>query len=156
MYRKASCCQGVGRYDGGMCGRIVVTRPVDVLAQFSAAVEVVAAEREPSWNVAPGAEILAVADTHSGRRLGTMRWGLVPSWSTDLLPARRHARVESILDKAHFAESLARRRCLVLIDGSTSGVGRRAASSSPTFSTGLTARATPSPWPPSGTATRAR
>jgi putative SOS response-associated peptidase YedK len=102
-----------------MCGRIVVTRPVDVLAQFAGAAEVVAAEREPSWNVAPGAEILAVADTRNGRRLGTMRWGLVPSWSTDPSsgPRPTNARIESILDKAHFAESLARRRCLVLIDG---------------------------------------
>ena len=43
-----------------MCGRIVVTRPVDVLAAFFGASEVVAGEREPSWNVAPGADILAV------------------------------------------------------------------------------------------------
>ena len=86
---------------------------------FFGAAEVVAGEREPSWNVAPGAEILAVADTRSGRRLGTMRWGLVPSWSTDPSsgPRPTNARIEGILDKAVFAESLARRRCLVLIDG---------------------------------------
>lgn len=102
-----------------MCGRIVVTRPVDVLAQFFGAAHVVAAEREPSWNVAPGAEILALAETKGGRRLGTMRWGLVPSWSTDPSsgPRPTNARVESILDKPHFAESLARRRCVVVIDG---------------------------------------
>jgi putative SOS response-associated peptidase YedK len=103
---------------GRMCGRIVVTRPVDVLAAFFGATEVVAERREPSWNVAPGAEILAVAGTRSGRRLGTMRWGLVPSWSTDGDggPRPTNARVESILDKAMFAESLARRRCLVVVD----------------------------------------
>ncbi len=102
-----------------MCGRIVVTRPVDVLAAFFGAGEVVAGAREPSWNVAPGAEILAVADTRSGRRLGTMRWGLVPSWSTDPSagPRPTNARIEGILDKATFAESLARRRCLVVVDG---------------------------------------
>ncbi len=101
-----------------MCGRIVLTRPVDVLAAFFGAADVVAAEREPSWNVAPGADILAVAGTCSGRRLGTMRWGLVPSWSTDPEggPRPTNARVESILDKAMFAESLARRRCLVVVD----------------------------------------
>ena len=102
-----------------MCGRIVVTRPVEVLAAYFGASDVVAADRPPSWNVAPGAEIPAVADTRSGRRLGTMRWGLVPSWSTDpeAGPRPTNARVEKILDKAVFAESLERRRCLVVVDG---------------------------------------
>ena len=102
-----------------MCGRIVVARPVDVLAGYFGASDVVAGERAPSWNVAPGAEILAVADTSSGRRLGSMRWGLVPSWSTDADGGPRpiNARVESLLDRPAFAEPLARRRCLVVVDG---------------------------------------
>ena len=92
----------------GMCGRIVVTRPVEVLAAYFGAGEVVAPERPPRWNVAPGADIPAVAGTRSGRRLGTMRWGLVPSWSTDPSagPRTSNARVEGILDKAVFAEAL--------------------------------------------------
>ena len=87
-----------------MCGRIVVTRPLDVLAAYFGASEVVAADRPPSWNVAPGAEIPAVAGTRKGRRLGTMRWGLVPSWSTDpdAGPRPTNARVEGIVDKAVF------------------------------------------------------
>jgi putative SOS response-associated peptidase YedK len=102
-----------------MCGRIVVTRPVDVLAAYFGASDVVAADRPPSWNVAPGAQIPAVARTRTGRRLGTMRWGLAPSWSTDpdAGPRPTNARVEGILDKAVFAESLERRRCLVTVDG---------------------------------------
>ncbi|MDQ4068838.1 MAG: SOS response-associated peptidase [Actinomycetota bacterium] len=102
-----------------MCGRIVVARPVDVLAGYFGVSEVVAADRSPSWNVAPGAEILAVAGTSSGRRLGPMRWGLVPSWSTDpdRGPRPINARVETLLDRPAFAEPLARRRCLVVVDG---------------------------------------
>ena len=102
-----------------MCGRIVVARPVDVLAVFFGAAEVVAPERAPSWNVAPTSDVLVVAGTRTGRRLGTMRWGLVPSWSTDYDggPRPTNARVESILDKAMFTDSLARRRCLVVVDG---------------------------------------
>src|SRR6476619_6723089 len=102
-----------------MCGRIVVTRPLDVLAAYFCASEVMAAERPPSWNVAPGADITAVAGTRAGRRLGTMRWGLVPAWSTDPSagPRPTNARVEGILDKAVFSESLQRRRCLVVVDG---------------------------------------
>lgn len=102
-----------------MCGRIVVATPVDVLAGFFGVSEVVAPARAPSWNVAPGADVLAVAGTRAGRRLGTMRWGLVPSWSAEPAAGPRpvNARVESILDRAMFAESLALRRCLVVIDG---------------------------------------
>ena len=102
-----------------MCGRIVVARPVDVLAAFFGAAEVVAAGRPPSWNVAPASDVLVVAGTRTGRRLGSMRWGLVPSWSTDGDggPRPTNARVESILDKAMFTDSLARRRCLVVVDG---------------------------------------
>lgn len=103
---------------GGVCGRIVVARPADVLAAFFGATEVVAQDRPPSWNVAPGADILAVAETRSGRRLGTMRWGLVPAWSTDPGGGRRpiNARIESLPNNAMFAEPLARRRCLVVVD----------------------------------------
>jgi putative SOS response-associated peptidase YedK len=102
-----------------MCGRIVVARPVDVLAGFFRVTDVVAGEREPSWNVAPGAEILAVAETRSGRRLGTMGWGLVPSWLADPAGGPRpiNARIETIVDNGMFAGSLARRRCLVVVDG---------------------------------------
>ncbi|MGI8983378.1 MAG: SOS response-associated peptidase [Acidimicrobiales bacterium] len=102
-----------------MCGRIVVTRPVEVLAAYFGVSDLVSPERVPSWNVAPGAEIPVVAGTQAGRRLGTMRWGLVPSWSTDAGAGPRpiNARVEGIVDTAVFSDSLARRRCLVVVDG---------------------------------------
>lgn len=101
-----------------MCGRIVVSRTVDVLAEFFGAADIVAGEREPSWNVAPGALVPAVAATRAGRRLGEMRWGLVPSWSTDPSAGPRpiNARAETVVDNAMFGDSLARRRCLVVVD----------------------------------------
>lgn len=102
-----------------MCGRIVVARTADVLAGYFGVTEVVAPDRPPSWNVAPGADVLVVAGTAAGRRLGTMRWGLVPSWSTDPSAGPRpiNARVESLLERVVFADALVRRRCLVVVDG---------------------------------------
>ncbi len=93
--------------------------PLDVLAGFFGVAGVVAPDRPPSWNVAPGADVLAVAGTASGRRLGTMRWGLVPSWSTDPSAGPRpiNARMETLVERAVFADALARRRCLVVVDG---------------------------------------
>ena len=102
-----------------MCGRLVVVKPVEVVAAFFGVSSTVVGVASPSWNVTPGSEVLAVAGTRNGRRLGTMRWGLVPSWSSgaDDGPRPINARVESLADRALFAEPLARRRCLVVADG---------------------------------------
>lgn len=102
-----------------VCGRIVVARTVDVLAGYFGVADVVAPDRVPSWNVAPGSEVLAVAGTAAGPRMGTMRWGLVPSWAADpsVGPRPINARVESLLERAVFADALVRRRCLVVVDG---------------------------------------
>lgn len=101
-----------------MCGRIVLARPLDVLAGYFGVDEIVAGQRAPTWNLAPGADLLAVAGTTRGRRLGTMRWGLVPSWAADPAggPRPTNARVETLRDRAVFADALARRRCLVVAD----------------------------------------
>ena len=82
--------------------------------------EVVAPELPPSWNVAPSRELYVVADTRSRtRRLGVMRWGLVPAWSTDPSSGPRpiNARAESLLERPAFSDAVAHRRCLVPVDG---------------------------------------
>lgn len=102
-----------------MCGRVVVASPVEVLAGFLGVADTVVGPWPPRWNVSPGSDLLTVASTRGGRRLGTMRWGLVPSWSGDGddRPRPINARVESLTERAMFAEPLARRRCLVVVDG---------------------------------------
>jgi len=82
--------------------------------------EVVAPDLPPSWNVAPGRDLYVVGGTRAGaRRLGVMRWGLVPSWSADPSSGPRpiNARAESLLERPAFADAVARRRCLVPVDG---------------------------------------
>ncbi len=103
-----------------MCGRVVSTSTVDQLVDWLRIDDVVAPELPPSWNVAPGRDLYSVARTRSGaRRLGLMRWGLVPSWSADPATGPRpiNARAESLLDRPAFADALVRRRCLVPVDG---------------------------------------
>jgi putative SOS response-associated peptidase YedK len=103
-----------------VCGRVVSTSTVDQLVDWLRIDEVVAPELPPGWNVAPGRDLYAVARTRSGaRRLGLMRWGLVPSWSTDPNTGPRpiNARAESLLDRPAFADALVRRRCIVPVDG---------------------------------------
>lgn len=104
-----------------MCGRVVAATPRDYLAELFGA-EPAAAEAgpPPSYNVAPTNVLYAVAATRHGRRLGAMRWGLVPTWadSPDEGPRPINARAESVLERRVFAEALeARRTCLVPVDG---------------------------------------
>ena len=102
-----------------MCGRVVAASPREVLASKLGAEEVVGDELPARWNVAPGTRLYAVAGTRGGRRMGPIWWGLVPSWATDPSsgPKPVNARVEWLLDRPTFDGALARRRCLVPVDG---------------------------------------
>ena len=103
-----------------MCGRVVSSSSVTQLVDWLRVDEVVAPELPASWNVAPGRDLYVVAGTRAGtRRLGVMRWGLVPSWSTDPSSGPRpiNARAESLLERPAFADLVAHRRCLVPVDG---------------------------------------
>ena len=103
-----------------MCGRVVSSSSVTQLVDWLRVDEVVAPDLPPSWNVAPGRDLYVVAGTRAGaRRLGVMRWGLVPSWSTDPSSGPRpiNARAETLLERPAFADLVAHRRCLVPVDG---------------------------------------
>jgi putative SOS response-associated peptidase YedK len=103
-----------------VCGRVVSSSSVSQLVDWLRVDEVVGPELAPSWNVAPGRELYTVADTRTCiRRLGVMRWGLVPSWSADPSSGPRpiNARAESLLERPAFADAVAHRRCVVPVDG---------------------------------------
>lgn len=102
-----------------MCGRYTSTTPAEVLASAFAVDEVAVEALEPRWNVAPTLDVPVVAVRSSGRRvLGTMRWGLVPSWATDPSIGSRmiNARAEGLAERAAFRAALGRRRCIVPAD----------------------------------------
>ena len=73
----------------------------------------------PSWNVAPRAEVLTIVDQDGVRRMGRMRWGLVPSWAGDPSVGDRmiNARAESVPEKPAFRHAFERRRCIIPADG---------------------------------------
>jgi putative SOS response-associated peptidase YedK len=102
-----------------VCGRFVSAQPVEVLAARFGVDEVVADALPPRYNVAPTAIVPAIAGTRTGRRLGTMTWGLVPSWADGPVAGPRpvNARAETLADKSLFAEALVRRRCVIPADG---------------------------------------
>jgi putative SOS response-associated peptidase YedK len=74
----------------------------------------------PRYNVAPTDPMYAVATGRSSgvRQLGLFRWGLVPSWASDLSVGARmiNARAETVAVKAAYRDALVRRRCIIPAD----------------------------------------
>jgi putative SOS response-associated peptidase YedK len=100
-----------------MCGRFSITGDVDFYAEYFGVDEVVAQPLEVSWNVAPTDEVYVVAEQDGSRRLGSMKWGLVPHWAKDTKSIHINARSETIDTTAAFRDSFAKRRCLIPADG---------------------------------------
>lgn len=104
-----------------MCGRFTLREDrYEVARQFQVD-DVVADEMPPRYNVAPSEDVLAVATSRDGTvcRLGTFRWGLVPSWARDPSIGYRmaNARIESADTKSAFRRAFLSRRCLIPASG---------------------------------------
>ena len=101
-----------------MCGRYsVAVSPEELEQVFEASAEGELAL--PRWNVAPTQDAPVVVRVPEGRRIRSLRWGLVPYWADDARIGARHvnARAETLATRPAFREALARRRCLVPADG---------------------------------------
>lgn len=73
----------------------------------------------PRWNAAPTAQLPVVIAQNGRRILTTMRWGLVPSWASDIKIgfSTFNARAEGIATRPAFRGAWkAGRRCLVVAD----------------------------------------
>ncbi len=103
-----------------MCGRYVLTDPLDILRalfDFSSVPYF-----EPSYNIAPGSHIPAIGRESRSRNafsLSLLHWGLFPSWTQDANRSAPpiNARQETIHEKPTFRDSFARRRCLIPANG---------------------------------------
>jgi len=73
----------------------------------------------PRFNIAPGQAITALIDSGEERRLGPLRWGLVPAWASDERIGNKmiNARAETVSEKPAFRQSFSRRRCIIPADG---------------------------------------
>ena len=103
-----------------MCGRFSSTSQLQfLLEQFRAEPHGVEGH-QPSWNVAPATDILVVvAGPDGARQLRELRWGLVPRWAKDRSGANRmiNLRAETVREKKGWKSTLARKRCIIPIDG---------------------------------------
>jgi putative SOS response-associated peptidase YedK len=102
-----------------MCGRFLSLSSPDELAEHFAVAEVRTEPLAERYNVAPSTRVYAVIEDDASRRLGSLRWGFVPHWATELKGTTQpiNARIESIATSRMFASSFVRRRCLIPADG---------------------------------------
>lgn len=107
------------RYLGGMCGRFSLQTPVPDLAELFEADPSGLSDWLARFNVAPTDEVIALRRGAAGRKLVSVRWGLIPSWAEDpaSLPLMINARSESIETRRAFRDLVIDRRCAVLADG---------------------------------------
>ena len=102
-----------------MCGRYTNTAgPEELNDRFH--VPIPTAEGTHRYNVAPTEQVLTVVEKEGVRRAELMRWGLVPSWSTEIKgPLLINARIETVTEKPAYRRLIPRgeRRALQLADG---------------------------------------
>lgn len=100
-----------------MCGRFSLTTEEQRLNEFfklSGGTE----RYVPRYNGAPTQQ-MAVITAGEPNRLQYFRWGLVPSWSKEILKSTPviNARAETISEKVSFRKAFKSSRCLVPADG---------------------------------------
>lgn len=99
-----------------MCGRFTLAAPAEELVEVFA-VPLPEFDVLPRYNVAPGQDALVVGEDRRGRRMGRLRWGLVPAGSPAARQPHVNARGETVARTHAFREAFLRRRCLVPADG---------------------------------------
>lgn len=110
-----------------VCGRYGSWSGDTALAAFFQACDLPAGERlEPSWNIAPTADIRllinrpdpATPDSVPQRSLRTARWGLLPRWAQDPALGNRafNARSETAASKPTFREAYRHFRAIIPAD----------------------------------------
>lgn len=103
-----------------MCGRMAVTLPPDAMARLFAAAPANDLPQEPNYNVCPTNRVhIVTSDGLGQRRLGAMRWGLIPHWykKPNDGPLLINARAETIAEKPAFRSAARDRRGLIVASG---------------------------------------
>ncbi len=103
-----------------MCGRYTnTTGPEELNDRFR--VPITSAEGTRRYNIAPTENVLAIVAPKGEPEAQVMRWGLIPSWATEIKghPLMINARIESVTTTAAYRRLIPRgeRRALQIADG---------------------------------------
>lgn len=100
-----------------MCGRYAVTLPPEAMRDLFRTLNLI--DYPPRYNIAPTQPIVVIWEQGGRRTAQLVRWGLVPGWAKDPreLSLMINARIEGILDKPAFRDSMRNMRCIVPASG---------------------------------------
>lgn len=100
-----------------VCGRFALYADYEaLLKRFDVAESAIdQATYEVSYNIAPSQQIIAIINDGEKNRLGTLRWGLIPSWAKDEKIGYKmiNARAETAAEKPSFRSAFKKKRCLI-------------------------------------------
>lgn len=102
-----------------MCGRFTITDPIDAIMDRYYASIADGFEYKPNYNAAPIQFIPTIIGSKDGNRLGSLRWGLVPSWAKDDKIGNKmiNARAETLAEKLSFKRLISSKRCIIPTNG---------------------------------------
>jgi len=105
-----------------MCGRFVIARERDDLAELFEIENLEVPSSIVSYNIAPTQAVPIIVereiDGMPSRELHRARWGLLPSFAKDLSgPPLFNARIETALEKPSFKEAALHKRCVIPASG---------------------------------------
>ena len=103
-----------------MCGRYRLSRRKQLVEEYFGTVSG-NDDWIPRYNIAPSQPVVTIRQDarKPGRKLSTMRWGLVPSWAKDPSIGYKaiNARAETVATTPSFREPFKSQRCLIPADG---------------------------------------
>jgi len=103
-----------------MCGRFTITDPLDAIMERYMASVSEGFEYRQNYNAAPMQFIPTIIAGKDGKnKLGSLRWGLVPSWAKDDKIGNKmiNARAETLTEKTSFKRLISSKRCIVPTNG---------------------------------------
>lgn len=105
-----------------MCGRFTITVDLEDLRVYLedhyAIKDMKPSFDLPRFNVAPGQDVITVINDGTKNRVGTLRWGLIPSFAKDEKMGFQmiNAKAETLHEKPSFLPSFTHKRCVILAD----------------------------------------
>lgn len=101
-----------------MCGRFPQNRrPSRYAEALDQAWQPLPLDLQPSWNVAPGRDVLVFHDDENGHVAELLYWGFLPSWAGPEKKRYINAKVETAATLGYFRRAWQSGRCLVPADG---------------------------------------
>ena len=104
-----------------MCGRFTLAISAKQLSDYVMEKyhidDYIKDEALPKFNIAPGSEVISIIQDLKKYRIGTLKWGFIPSFSKDDISFQMiNAKAETLFEKPSFKKAALSQRCVILAD----------------------------------------